>query len=163
MAHFIKLSAWHKTCFSSTELVYPQYALPWACNLHPWGIERCPFERRSLGIPSLLQDIMGFLRKRKWWHGHKSSKGSYDQERVTRVRACNYVKIEAGQNFPAVLKIVTRILHRLRKMLILLSVHMTSVLFLVWFNNFALTMSFYGVTRSYSSRPFLCVLVWYNQ
>ena len=25
-----------------------------------------------------------------------------------RVRACNYVKIEAGQNFPPVLKIVTQ-------------------------------------------------------
>ena len=27
---------------------------------------------------------------------------------MTRVRACNYVKIEIGQNFPPVLKIVTR-------------------------------------------------------
>jgi len=27
---------------------------------------------------------------------------------VTRVRACNYVKIETGRNFPPVLKIVTR-------------------------------------------------------
>ena len=27
---------------------------------------------------------------------------------MTRVRACNYVKIETGQNFPPVLKIVTR-------------------------------------------------------
>jgi len=32
---------------------------------------------------------------------------------------------------------------RLRKMLMLLSVHVTSVLFLVQFNNFALTMGFY--------------------
>ena len=31
-----------------------------------------------------------------------------DQERATRVRACNYVKIKAGQNFPPVLKIVTQ-------------------------------------------------------
>ena len=30
------------------------------------------------------------------------------KEQVTRVRACNYVKIETGQNFPPVLKIVTR-------------------------------------------------------
>ena len=29
------------------------------------------------------------------------------QERATRVRACNYVKIKTGQNFPSVLKIVT--------------------------------------------------------
>jgi len=29
------------------------------------------------------------------------------QERVTRVRACNYVKIATGRNFPPVLKIVT--------------------------------------------------------
>jgi len=37
-------------------------------------------------------------------------------------------------------------------MLMLLTVHETSVLFLV---RFALTM---GLTRSYSSRPFLCTL-----
>ena len=30
------------------------------------------------------------------------------QEQVTRVRACNYVKITTGRNFPPVLKIVTR-------------------------------------------------------
>ena len=29
------------------------------------------------------------------------------QERATRVRACNYVKIKAGRNFPPILKIVT--------------------------------------------------------
>ena len=41
-------------------------------------------------------------------------------------------------------------------MLMLLSVHVTNVLFfLVQFNNFALTM---GVTHSYSSHPFLCAL-----
>ena len=37
----------------------------------------------------------------------------------------------------------------------LLSVHMTSVLYLVWFNNFALTTGFYW---SYISHPFLCSL-----
>ena len=31
----------------------------------------------------------------------------YGQERATRVRACNYVKIAPGRNFPPVLKIVT--------------------------------------------------------
>jgi len=34
-----------------------------------------------------------------------------EQERIrraTRVRVCNYVKIETGKNFPPVLKIVTR-------------------------------------------------------
>ena len=34
--------------------------------------------------------------------------GKSTQERATRVRAYNYVKIEARQNFPPVLKIVTR-------------------------------------------------------
>jgi len=29
------------------------------------------------------------------------------QEQATRVRACNYRKIETGRNFPPVLKIVT--------------------------------------------------------
>jgi len=40
----------------------------------------------------------------------------------------------------------------------LLSVHVTSVLFLVWFNNFALTKGSIWVTCSYSSRLFLCAL-----
>ena len=41
----------------------------------------------------------------------------FDQERVrmgqwvTRVRVCNYVKNEAGQNFLPVLKIVTQTAH----------------------------------------------------
>ena len=43
----------------------------------------------------------------------------------------------------------------------LLSMHVTSVLFLVQFDNFALTMGFYWNynTRSYSSHPLLCALV----
>ena len=40
-------------------------------------------------------------------------------------------------------------------MLMLLCMHVTRVLFLVLAGNSALTM---GVTRSYSSRPFLCAL-----
>ena len=56
---------------------------------------------------------------------------------------CKYVKIDTGQNFPPLLKIVTHTLCRLRKMLMLLNVHVTSVLFLVRLNNFALTMGFY--------------------
>ena len=40
----------------------------------------------------------------------------------------------------------------------LLSVHVTSVLFLVWFHNFALTM---GVTRS--SHPFLYALALHSK
>ena len=43
-------------------------------------------------------------------------------------------------------------------MLMLLSVHVTSVLFLVRFNNFALIWASIGVTHSYSSRLFLCAL-----
>ena len=42
------------------------------------------------------------------------------------------------------------------KMLMLLSVHMTSILFLIRLNNFTLTMGFYW---NYSSRLFLCALV----
>ena len=38
-------------------------------------------------------------------------------------------------------------------MLMLLSVHVTSFLFLVWFNNFALTIGV--ITRSYSKSPVL--------
>ena len=77
---------------------------------------------------------------------------------MTRVRACNYVKIETGRNFPPVLQIVTRT-EQLRKMLMLLSMHVTSVLFLVRFNDFTLTI---GVIRSYSSCPLLCTLVIVN-
>ena len=40
-------------------------------------------------------------------------------------------------------------------LLMLLSVHVTSVLFLVQFNNFVLTMGFFW---SYTSRLFLCSL-----
>ena len=48
-------------------------------------------------------------------------------------------------------------------MLMLLSMHVTSVLFLVWFNNFALTMGFYwSYTLLYSGRPFLCSLIRMN-
>ena len=63
----------------------------------------------------------------------------YVQEWATRVRACNYVKIETGWNFPPVLKIVTPTAQAMQNV----SVHVTSVLFLVRFNNFALTMGFY--------------------
>ena len=49
-------------------------------------------------------------------------------------------------------------MRRLRKMLMLLSMHVTSVLFLVRFNNFTLTTGSIEVTRSYSSRPFSCAL-----
>ena len=34
--------------------------------------------------------------------------GRFYQPQVTRVRACNYIKIEDGWNFPPVLEIVTR-------------------------------------------------------
>ena len=59
---------------------------------------------------------------------------------VTRVRVCNYVKFKARWNFPPVLKIVTHTVHAaeiLAVLLMLLSVHVTSVLFLIRFNNFA--------------------------
>ena len=46
-------------------------------------------------------------------------------------------------------------MHRLWKMLMLLSVHMTSFLFLVRFNNFTLTIGLHALTLS---RPFLCAL-----
>ena len=39
---------------------------------------------------------------------HESFSEQEHIERVTRVRACNYIKIEAGQNILSVLKIVTR-------------------------------------------------------
>ena len=63
---------------------------------------------------------------------------------MTRVRTCNYmyVKIETGRNFPPVLKIVTHTA-QLHKMLMLLCVHMTRVLFLVLVGNSTPTMGFY--------------------
>ena len=47
-------------------------------------------------------------------------------------------------------------------MLMLLSMHVTSVLLLVWFNNFPLTMGFYWSYTLCSSRPFLCALAIYS-
>ena len=72
---------------------------------------------------------------------YHSNQSTY--ERASRVRACNYVKIATGRNFPPVLKMVTRTVRRLHKMLMSLCVHVTSVLFLVLTGNFALTMGFY--------------------
>ena len=60
---------------------------------------------------------------------------------VTKVRAYNYVKIKMVE-FPASTK-NSNGLQRLCKMLMLLCVHVTNVLFLVQFNKFALTMGFY--------------------
>ena len=51
---------------------------------------------------------------------------------------------------------------RLRKMLMLLSVHVTSVLFLVRFNNFALTMGFYWSYTLLLYSSFLCPHVGYH-
>ena len=63
--------------------------------------------------------------------------------RATRVRACNYIKIKKGRNFPPILKIVMRTA-QLCKMLMLLCVHVTRVLLLVLAGYSALTMGFYG-------------------
>ena len=43
-------------------------------------------------------------------------------------------------------------------MLLHVSVHVTSVLLLVWFNNLTGLQASIGVAHSYSSRPFLCTL-----
>ena len=53
------------------------------------------------------------------------------QERATRVRVCNYVKISTGRNFPPLQKVVTRV-HGLCKMLILLCVHVPEFYFYYW-------------------------------
>ena len=47
-------------------------------------------------------------------------------------------------------------------MLMLLSVHVTCVVYLVRFNNFTLTMGFYLSYMPYSGRPFLCALDTYE-
>ena len=73
---------------------------------------------------------------------------------VTRVRVCNYVKFKARWNFPPVLKIVTHTVHAaeiLAVLLMLLSVHVTSVLFLIRFNNFVMELhALTQVGRSYA-------------
>ena len=42
------------------------------------------------------------------WPGNEASSARVHKNNTTGVRACNYIKIETGQNFPPVLKIVTR-------------------------------------------------------
>ena len=49
-------------------------------------------------------------------------------------------------------------MRRLRKMLMLLCVHVTRVLFLVRQENLPQLSTSIGVTRSYSGHPFLCAL-----
>ena len=84
---------------------------------------------------------------------------SWALERIrmaTRVRVCNYVKIKTGRSFPPVLKTVT--LRRLRKMLMLLSVHVP--VFYFWYGSIISPWQWAsnGVTCCYSRRPFLYAL-----
>ena len=65
-------------------------------------------------------------------------------EQVARVRACNCVKFETGQNLPPVLKIVTYTAHTAHRHLeIIVAKHVADILFLIQFNNFNQTMGFH--------------------
>ena len=76
------------------------------------------------------------------------------------VRACNYIKFKTGQNFPPVLKIEhTAHANRISHFVMLLSVHLTCVLLLVQFNNFALNTGFHRSNTLLLKLPFLCALV----
>ena len=70
----------------------------------PLGYQICRWR-----LPTVLLSSMVFLggRQQQCLQGHFFC-DLIVQEWVTRVRVCNYVKIETGQNFPPVLKIVTR-------------------------------------------------------
>ena len=63
-----------------------------------------------------------------WLHHTHSNIGGYriKQGRIrtaARVRACNYVKFETGQNLPPVLKMVTRPAHAALKPLSIVAKH----------------------------------------
>ena len=61
------------------------------------------------------------------------------------------------------LQYLQQLSYRLRKMLMLLSMHMTSGLFLLRFNNFTLAACmglYWSFTRSYSSRRSDALLTW---
>ena len=69
---------------------------------------------------------------------------------------CNYIKIETGQNFLPVLKKITHTV-QVGQMLMLLSVHMTS---LVRFNNdFGLLLELHALTLVARSYVLLCNLI----
>ena len=74
---------------------------------------------------------------------------------AARARVCNSVKFETGWNIPWVLKIVTCTEQlRVRHKPLLLSMS-PAVLFLIFLTGLCASI---WVTRSYSSRPFLCTL-----
>ena len=75
---------------------------------------------------------------------------------------CNYVKFKTSWNLPPVLKIVTRAYARyveISRLLMLLRVHMTSVLFLARFTNFALTTGFYWSYTLLLKSPVLVAVI----
>ena len=80
------------------------------------------------------------------------------QERAARVRACNSVNLKPGEIIEPLLKIVIH-MHSNAQILAVVAKHVLGVLF---FSNISIILpglwASIGVTRSYSSRPFLCAL-----
>ena len=89
---------------------------------------------------------LGWMSSRPYHLGARAHKNGWlDRE--------YYVKIEAGWNFPPVPKIVTRT--ALAVWNVSVAMHARD-----WCSIFSTVHPSIGVTCSYSSRPFLCVLAW---
>ena len=78
---------------------------------------------------------------------------------MTRVRAYNYGKIETGQNFPPVLKIVTRTAQAAYNVNVAKHAHDQNSIFSAgrkFCSDYGLLLELHALTLS---RPFLCTLV----
>ena len=80
------------------------------------------------------------------------------QERVTRERACNYVIIETGRNFPPVLQIVTHTEQAAQNVNVAMRARDQSSIFSTggkFRPDYGLLLELHALTLS---RPFLCAL-----
>ena len=139
-SYLIEGSLFHVSCTMHTTGVKSCFFMSICVHIYcNWMVGRpgneakisvCSMHFVSLVLPLRSSNQGVGLKLNTWWQ-ERIRTGDYS------VRACNYVKIATGRNFPPVLKIVTR---TAQAALMLLCVHMTRVLFLVLA---ALTMGFY--------------------
>ena len=82
-----------------------------------WGLYRrlyillystIQYYRLTTGTRGAVTWSSDHTQQHTWLGKNTLSAGKSAYERATRVRACNYVKIKTGWNFPPVLKIETR-------------------------------------------------------
>ena len=116
----------------------------------PYTVLEVQYESHSAQFIDILFPISNKYSTRSTYSRLSSCRfSSYLQARAHKNGRLEYKeRVTIGQNFPPVLKIVTRTAQaaytRTRKMLMLLCVHVTRVLY--WRGNFPLTMELHALT-----------------